>query len=40
MNGIIDFNLVACDFLKFDWSDILDSYVKFSSQHLVFENDC
>ena len=32
MNGIllIDFNLVACDFLKFDWCKMLNSYVDFS----------
>ena len=32
MNGIsfIDFNLVACDFLKFDWCKMLNGYVDFS----------
>ena len=32
MNGIlfIAFNLVACDFLKFDWCKMLNSYVNFS----------
>lgn len=40
MDDIINFNLVGCGFLKFDWCDMLDSYVKFSSQHLALENDC
>ena len=32
MNGIlfIDFNLVACDFLKFDWCKMLNGYADFS----------
>ena len=32
MNGIlfIDFNLVACDFLKLDWCKMLKGYVEFS----------
>ena len=32
MNSIlfIDINLVACDFLKFDWSKMLNCYVDFS----------
>ena len=32
MNGIllIDFNLVACDFLKFDWCKMLNGCVDFS----------
>ena len=32
MNGIlfIDFNLVACDFPKFDWYKMLNGYVDFS----------
>ena len=32
MNGIlfIDFNLVACDFLNFDWYEMLSGYVDFS----------
>ena len=31
MNGIlfIDFNLVACDFLKFDWCKMLNGHVNF-----------
>ena len=31
MNGILflDFNLVACDFLKFDWWRMLNVYVDF-----------
>ena len=33
MNGIlfIDFNLVACDFLKFDWFKMLNGYQIFHS---------
>ena len=40
MNGIlfIDFSLVACDFLKFNWFEMLNS--EFLIQHLVLENDC
>ena len=32
MNGIlfIDFNLVVCDFLKFDWYKMLNDYADFS----------
>ena len=32
MNGIlfIDFNIVACDFLKFDWCKMLNGCVDFS----------
>ena len=32
MNGIlfIDFKLVACDFLKFDWCKMLNGYADFS----------
>ena len=32
MNGIlvIDFNFVACDFLRFDWYKMLNGYVDFS----------
>ena len=32
MNGIlfIDFNFVACGFLKFDWCTMLNGYVGFS----------
>ena len=32
MNGIlfIDFNLVACDFIKFDWCKMLNGYVAYS----------
>ena len=32
MNGIlfIDFNLVACDFLKYDWYKMLNGNVDFS----------
>ena len=32
MNGIlfIDFNLAACNFLKFDWCKMLNGYVDFS----------
>ena len=32
MNGtfFIDFNLVACDFLKFDWCKMSNGYVDFS----------
>ena len=32
MNGIllVDFNLVACDFLKYDWHKMLNGYVDFS----------
>ena len=41
MNGIlfIDFNLVACDFLKFDWCKML-KLSRFFIQHLLLENDC
>ena len=32
MNGIffVDFNLVVCDFLKFDWCKMLNGHVDFS----------
>ena len=32
MNGILfkDFNLLAFDFLKFDWCEMLKSYINFS----------
>ena len=34
MNGILfidlDFNLVACDVLKFDWCKMLNGYIDFS----------
>ena len=44
MPGIsfIDFYLVACDFLKFDWCKTLSGHVGFSLniQHPFLENDC
>ena len=33
-----DFHLVACDFFKFDWCEILSSYVNFSFNILEVRN--
>ena len=44
MNGIlmIDFSIVACDFLKLDWCKMLNSYMNFTFNILSFliMNDC
>ena len=43
MNGIlfIDFNLPACDFLKFDWCKMLNGYVRrlYQSKSWKIEDD-